>query len=134
MTESYVEADPSPQMSFMAALVMLFYNVSYLAFTQNVDVPLEQAGDVLSNLWSVCCSSELGRKSHEATPLLPPPTPPGFRLDSAQLLQATTANPTSRARPSWSSESRWVVPTAKLRLLPVTLVSGRALTTTVIPI
>lgn len=40
---------------------MLLYNVSYLAYTQTVDVPLNQAGDVLSNLWSVCCSSELGK-------------------------------------------------------------------------
>ncbi|KAF8878784.1 UV radiation resistance protein and autophagy-related subunit 14-domain-containing protein [Infundibulicybe gibba] len=113
MTESFVEADPSPQMSFTTALAMLLYNVSYLAFTQNVDVPLNQAGDVLSNLWSVCCSSELGRKSHETTPLLPPPTPPGFPLDFAQLLQATTANPASRARPSRSSKSRRVAPIAK---------------------
>jgi hypothetical protein len=42
---------------------MLLYDVSYLAWTQNVEVPLNQAGDVLSNLWSVCCSSELGRSA-----------------------------------------------------------------------
>ena len=40
---------------------MLLYNVSYLSYTQNVEVPLSQAGDVLSNLWMVCCSSDLGR-------------------------------------------------------------------------
>jgi hypothetical protein len=40
---------------------MLLYDISYLAYTQNVEVPLSQAGDVLSNLWMVCCSSELGR-------------------------------------------------------------------------
>ncbi|KAF8875171.1 hypothetical protein BD779DRAFT_1564279 [Infundibulicybe gibba] len=34
----------------------VLYNVSYLAFTQNVDVLLNQAGDVLNNLWSVCWS------------------------------------------------------------------------------
>ena len=95
---------------------MLLYNVSYLAHTQSVDVPLSQAGDVLSNLWMVCCSAELGRyaiyifmasktilmqmsrKSHETHPTLPPPTPASFTLDFAQLLQATTANPASRPR------------------------------------
>lgn len=40
---------------------MLLYDVSYLAYTQTVDVPLSQAGDILSNLWMVCCSTELGR-------------------------------------------------------------------------
>lgn len=38
------------------------------------------------------------RKSHEATPLLPAPTPVLFPLDFAQLLQATSVNPASRAR------------------------------------
>ncbi len=47
--------------SFMTALAMLIYNVTYLAFTQSVDIPLSQAGDVLSNLWRVCCSTELGK-------------------------------------------------------------------------
>ena len=40
---------------------MLLYNVCYLAYTQGIEIPLSQAGDVLSNLWSVCCSAELGR-------------------------------------------------------------------------
>ncbi|KAK0458249.1 UV radiation resistance protein and autophagy-related subunit 14-domain-containing protein [Desarmillaria tabescens] len=113
-SESYLEPDPEPQASFTTALAMLLYNVSYLAYTQNVDVPLNQAGDVLSNLWSVCCSSDLGkcvqlfallpdfdfapRRSHETNPFLPPPTPAGFGLDFMQLLQATTANPASRVR------------------------------------
>ncbi|KAF8056553.1 UV radiation resistance protein and autophagy-related subunit 14-domain-containing protein [Lyophyllum atratum] len=99
ISESYIEPDPAPQSSFTTALAMLLYNVCYLAHTQNVDVPLAQAGDVLSNLWSVCCSADLGRKSHETNPTLPPPTPPGFPLDFAQLLQATTAHPASRMRP-----------------------------------
>jgi hypothetical protein len=47
--------------SFTTALTMLLYNVCYLAYTQNVDIPLAQAGDVLGNLWAVCCSPELGR-------------------------------------------------------------------------
>ncbi|KAG5722105.1 hypothetical protein E4T56_gene19985 [Termitomyces sp. T112] len=96
--DSYVEQD-QPQSSFTTALAMLLYNVCYLAYTQNVDVPLAQAGDVLSNLWSVCCSPDLGKKSHETLPKLLPPTPPGFNLDFAQLLQATTAHPASRMRP-----------------------------------
>ncbi|KAF9456422.1 UV radiation resistance protein and autophagy-related subunit 14-domain-containing protein [Collybia nuda] len=107
VSESYTEAaDPSPQASFTTALAMLLYNVCYLAYTQSVEVPLSQAGDVLSNLWSVCCSSELGRKSHETAPALPPPTPLSFPLDFTQLLQATTANPASRTRPSRSSKAR----------------------------
>ncbi|KAK0227430.1 UV radiation resistance protein/autophagy-related protein 14 [Armillaria nabsnona] len=97
-SESYLEPDPEPQASFTTALAMLLYNVSYLAYTQNVDVPLNQAGDVLSNLWSVCCSSDLGKRSHETNPFLPPPTPAGFGLDFMQLLQATTSNPASRVR------------------------------------
>ncbi|KAG5635019.1 hypothetical protein H0H81_012687, partial [Sphagnurus paluster] len=92
-TDSYLEPDPTPQSSFTTALAMLLYNVCYLAHTQNVDVPLAQAGDVLSNLWSVCCSADLGRKSHETAPQIPAPTPPTFSLDFAQLLQATTAHP-----------------------------------------
>uniref|UniRef100_A0A8H7XIQ5 Autophagy-related protein 14 n=1 Tax=Psilocybe cubensis TaxID=181762 RepID=A0A8H7XIQ5_PSICU len=101
LTASVLASDPpesSLQSSFMTALSMLLYDVCYLAFTQNVDVPLSQAGDILSNLWMVCCSADLGKKSHESYPTLPPPTPPSFPLDFAQLLQATTANPSSRPR------------------------------------
>jgi hypothetical protein len=96
---------------------MLLYDVCYLAHTQAVEIPLSQAGDVLSNLWAVCCSAELGRsadplliaaptnfanadcfrRSHQTYPLLPPPTPPSFQLDFGQLLQAT---PASRPRPT----------------------------------
>ena len=47
--------------SFTTAFAMLLYNVCYLAYTQSVDIPLSEAGDVLSNLWAVCCSSDLGR-------------------------------------------------------------------------
>lgn len=63
ITESFYNSLPpeQPQSSFTTALAMLLYDVSYLAWTQNVEVPLSQVGDVLSNLWSVCCSSELGR-------------------------------------------------------------------------
>ncbi|KAF9501425.1 hypothetical protein BDN71DRAFT_1485980 [Pleurotus eryngii] len=99
LADSVMEADgpdTHPRASFTTALAMLIYNVCYLAYTQGVDVPLSQAGDVLSNLWSVCCSPELGRRSHETHPLQPAPTPPSFPLEFTQLLQATTANPASR--------------------------------------
>ena len=64
LNASFLASNPppsAPQSSFTTALAMLLYNVSYLAYTQNVEVPLSQAGDVLSNLWMVCCSSDLGR-------------------------------------------------------------------------
>ena len=111
----------SPNESFTTAFAMLLYNVCYLAYTQSVDIPLSQAGEVLSNLWAVCCSSDLGRsahvvysflgpdlhhhrrRSHATTHILPPPTPPTFPLDFPQLLQATTASPT-RLRPIKSSK------------------------------
>ncbi|KDQ53721.1 hypothetical protein JAAARDRAFT_39033 [Jaapia argillacea MUCL 33604] len=97
-SESFIDANTSSQSSFTTAFAMLLYNVCYIAHTQSVDVPLSQAGDVLSNLWAVCCSPDLGRRSHETHPLLAPPTPSSFPLDFAQLLQATTATPASRAR------------------------------------
>ncbi|KAG1769037.1 UV radiation resistance protein/autophagy-related protein 14 [Suillus occidentalis] len=84
--------------SFTTGLAMLLYNVCYLAHTQGVEIPLSQAGDVLGNLWAVCCSGELGRRSHSTTPLLLPPTPPSFKLDFAQVLQATTTSPARAAR------------------------------------
>jgi hypothetical protein len=64
LAASMLAADPpesAPESSFTTALSMLLYGVSYLAYTQTIDVPLSQAGDVLSNLWTVCCSPELGR-------------------------------------------------------------------------
>ena len=68
---------------------MLLYNVAYLAHTQGVDVPLAQAGEALNILWGVCCSGDLGRRSHQTGVGLPPPTPLAFGLDFAQLVQAT---------------------------------------------
>ncbi|KAF8881028.1 UV radiation resistance protein/autophagy-related protein 14 [Gymnopilus junonius] len=71
LAASMISADPpssSLQSSFTTALSMLLYDVCYLAYTQNVEVPLSQAGDVLSNLWMVCCSSSLeGKKSMKHT-------------------------------------------------------------------
>lgn len=49
--------------SFTTAFAMLLYNVCYIAYTQSVDIPLSEAGDVLSNLWAVCCSDDLGRSA-----------------------------------------------------------------------
>jgi hypothetical protein len=77
---------------------MLLYNVCYLAHTQGIEIPLSQAGDALGNLWAVCCSGELGRRSHSTTPLLLPPTPPSFTLDFVQVLQATATSPARAAR------------------------------------
>ncbi|KAG0694817.1 UV radiation resistance protein and autophagy-related subunit 14-domain-containing protein [Suillus ampliporus] len=92
--------------SFTTGLAMLLYNVCYLAHTQGVEIPLSQAGDALSNLWAVCCSGELGRRSHSTTPLLFPPTPPSFTLDFSQVLQATAASPArvARIRPGRSAQ------------------------------
>ena len=98
-SESYVDAnDTESESSFTTAFAMLLYNVCYLAHTQSVEIPLSQAGDTLSNLWAVCCSPELGRRSHQTMTPLPPPTSSAFSLDFAQLLQATVAKPASRAR------------------------------------
>ncbi|KAJ7278431.1 UV radiation resistance protein and autophagy-related subunit 14-domain-containing protein [Mycena rebaudengoi] len=84
--------DDPPQ--FTTALAMLLYNVLYLAHTQAIEIPLAQAGDVLSNLWAICCSSELGRRSHATSSLprapLPQPTPRAVpQLDFGQVLQVT---------------------------------------------
>lgn len=105
---------PEPQTSFNTALSMLIYNVCYLSYTQNVEIPLSQAGDVLSSLWGICCATELGRHSH-ATGLAPPsqlsqspaallhtalpaPTPPSFLLDFGKVLQAMSSAGSTRAR------------------------------------
>ncbi|KIY48044.1 hypothetical protein FISHEDRAFT_44039 [Fistulina hepatica ATCC 64428] len=89
---------PTPSSSFMLALSMLLYNVTYLAYTQNVAIPLNQAGDVLNNLWIMCCSADLGTKSHATLPRLPPPTPSSFPLEFTQLMQAASTSPATRVR------------------------------------
>jgi hypothetical protein len=62
MSESYIlPSEAAQSSSFTTAFAMLLYNVTYLAHTQSVEVPLSQAGEVLSNLWAVCCSPDLGR-------------------------------------------------------------------------
>ncbi|KAH6910914.1 UV radiation resistance protein/autophagy-related protein 14, partial [Coprinopsis sp. MPI-PUGE-AT-0042] len=60
--------------SFTIALAMLIYNVAYLGHTQGVDIPLHQSGEVLSNLWRVCCSADVGRFGHETGGYLSTPS------------------------------------------------------------
>ncbi|KAJ6468246.1 UV radiation resistance protein and autophagy-related subunit 14-domain-containing protein [Mycena sanguinolenta] len=86
---------------FTTALAMLLYDVLYLAHTQGLAIPLAQAGDVLSNLWAVCCSPELGRRSHACAGYpqgrLPPPAPGSFGVDFAHVLQAAASGGGRRA-------------------------------------
>ncbi|KAM5541880.1 hypothetical protein V8D89_004609 [Ganoderma adspersum] len=97
----------APGSAFTTALAMLLYDVCFVAHTQAVDVPLAHAGDVLGNLWAVCCAPELGRRAHATRPLLPPPTAVGFGLDFSQLLQATAATPArAKARGTVGREVR----------------------------
>ncbi|KAJ7757245.1 UV radiation resistance protein/autophagy-related protein 14 [Mycena maculata] len=96
----HAKAEPeAPQ--FTTALAMLLYNVLYLAQTQGVVIPLAQAGDVLSNLWAVCCSGELGRRSHATSsyplPPLPVPAPGAFPIEFAHVLQAAASGGGRRA-------------------------------------
>ncbi|KAH9046420.1 UV radiation resistance protein and autophagy-related subunit 14-domain-containing protein [Lactarius deliciosus] len=72
-SDSYIEtrSPPNPSSSFTTAYAMLLYNVCYLAHTQ--------PGDVLSNLWAVCCSAEAWPANSSACSRRP--TPPSFPLD-----------------------------------------------------
>jgi hypothetical protein len=74
---------------------MLIYNTIYLCHTQSLSIPLSQSGDILQNLWALCCASELGRRSHQTGVgvALEQPTPPTFTTEFAQLLQVTSAGP-----------------------------------------
>jgi hypothetical protein len=69
-SDSYIETQPppTPSSSFTTAYAMLLYNVCYLAYTQAVEIPLSQAGDVLLNLCAVCCSADLGRSAFPSCP------------------------------------------------------------------
>lgn len=98
------DAETEQPANFTTALSMLLFDVAYLAWTQGVEIPLAQTGEVLRNLWAICCSAELGKRSHETHPPLPPPTPPNFPLDFKQLLQATTADPVPRTRSRVNSQ------------------------------
>lgn len=86
-SQTYSPAHVSTAASFSTALAMLSYNTAYLAQTQGVDVSLSSAasGQILATLWAVCCSAELGVRSHDTRPLL---QPPASVLDFRQLLQA----------------------------------------------
>ncbi|KAK7028276.1 UV radiation resistance protein and autophagy-related subunit 14-domain-containing protein [Favolaschia claudopus] len=91
------ESDP-PQ--FTTALAMLLYDVLYLAHTQGLAIPLAQAGDVLSNLWAVCCAPELGRRSHACAGYPNARLPPGaggFNVDFAHVVQAAASGGGRRA-------------------------------------
>lgn len=74
---------------------MLIYNTIYLCHTQSLSIGLSQSGDILQNLWALCCASELGRRSHQTGVgvALEQPTPPMFTTEFTQLLQATSAGP-----------------------------------------
>ncbi|KAJ7673821.1 UV radiation resistance protein and autophagy-related subunit 14-domain-containing protein [Mycena polygramma] len=108
-------AAPEPP-QFTTALAMLLYDVLYLAHTQGLAIPLAQAGDVLGNLWAVCCAPELGRRSHASAGFgdarvahagvqagalkdarLPPPTPSAVPVDFGQVLQAVASGGGRRA-------------------------------------
>ncbi|KAJ7922026.1 UV radiation resistance protein and autophagy-related subunit 14-domain-containing protein [Mycena leptocephala] len=113
------EPSPAPETpQFTTALAMLLYDVLYLAHTQGLAIPLAQAGDVLGNLWAVCCAPELGRRSHAtaavaaghvvgqlptptanvlANARLAPPTPSAVPVDFGQVLQAVTSGGGRRA-------------------------------------
>ncbi|KAF8576885.1 hypothetical protein K439DRAFT_1640144 [Ramaria rubella] len=86
--------------SFTTALTMLLYNTIWLCHTQSLQIPLSQSGDVLRNLWELCCTLELGRRSHQTGVgvALEQPTPPTFTVEFSQLLQVTSAGPGQRKK------------------------------------
>ena len=86
-SQTFSPSQPSNAASFSTALAMLSYNTAYLAQTQGVDVSLSSAasGQLLATLWAVCCSADLGVRSHNTRPMLPPPA---STMDFRQLLQA----------------------------------------------
>ncbi|KAJ7796539.1 hypothetical protein B0H13DRAFT_2392593 [Mycena leptocephala] len=80
---------------------MLLYNILYLVYTQELAIPLTQTGDVVSNLWAVCCAPELGRRSHSCAGAgyhsahlygrLPPPASGGFGVEFSHVAQAAAS-------------------------------------------
>ncbi|KAI0366102.1 hypothetical protein BV20DRAFT_1055978 [Pilatotrama ljubarskyi] len=60
---------------------MLVYDVCYPTHTQAVEIPLAHAGDVVGNLWAVCCELELGRPA--PAPACPHPAVVPARLQPA---------------------------------------------------
>ena len=79
---------------------MLLYNTIYLCHTQSYPVQLSQSGDILRNLWGLCCAPDLGRRSHQTGVgvALEHPTPPTFTMEFTQLLQVTSAGPAQRQK------------------------------------
>lgn len=121
MSESFIEHSPpsgTPKHSFSLALSMLIYNVTYVAYTQGLTVPLSQAGDILSTLWCIACSGNCGARSHstgsayltslsnnssahpplQLKSLLAEPTPPEFGVDFGKVVMAMSTNPSRTGR------------------------------------
>ncbi|KAJ7132521.1 UV radiation resistance protein/autophagy-related protein 14 [Mycena epipterygia] len=97
-TTSRADSTPAAETpNFTPALAMLLYNVLYLAHTQGLAIPLANAGDVLRNLWAVCCAPELGRRSHATASRLPPPAPGQLPVEFAHVLQAAASGGGRRA-------------------------------------
>ncbi|KAJ7086310.1 UV radiation resistance protein and autophagy-related subunit 14-domain-containing protein [Mycena crocata] len=105
---------------FTTALAMLLYDVVYLAHTQGLQIALAQAGDVLRNLWAVCCAAERGRRVHATSSAssssapnasnkssldsaymyvspLPAPASGGFGVEFAHVVQAAASGGGRRA-------------------------------------
>jgi len=89
---------------------MLLYNTLYLSHTQSLPIGLSESGDVLRNLWALCCAPELGRRSHQTGlgVALEQPTPPTFTVEFAQLLQGTSAGPAQRKKRRTTSARKTV--------------------------
>ncbi|KIJ55025.1 hypothetical protein M422DRAFT_24884 [Sphaerobolus stellatus SS14] len=86
--------------SFTIGITMLIYNIIYLCHTQSLSIPLSQSGEILRNLWELCCCPQLGRRSHQTDVGVPleTPTPVSFTLEFAQLLQVTSAGPVHKKK------------------------------------
>lgn len=54
--------------AYCIAYAMLAYNVSYLAYTQSMFIPLSQSANILANLWTLCSDDKtIGRFSHQSS-------------------------------------------------------------------
>jgi hypothetical protein len=102
------KGDGDQTATFTTGFAMLLYNVAYLAHTQGVDVALSQSGEVLRNLWAVCCSLELGKcvlpflRSLTSNNMLigevtPPPIPPSYSHLRPVLLSRLPVTPPYQA-------------------------------------
>ncbi|KAF7306407.1 hypothetical protein MIND_00431900 [Mycena indigotica] len=115
---------PETTPAFTTGLAMLLFDVLYLAHTQGLAIPLAQAGDVLSNLWAICCAAELGRRAHSTVNIvpttnagfslqrLPTPSPSTVPVDFAHVVQAVVGGGGRRAAIGRVGSSSSVSPTA----------------------